>query len=114
MTITELPEYVKRADSLLYASERKALIDYLSGHPITGDIIEGTGGIQFFTFPNSGLKAVSPRFYLVRPSGEGKGKHVIPDTLFEDDALNSGMLISPIIDFFRFQFPEKALSVGII
>jgi hypothetical protein len=45
MTITELPEYVKRADSLLYASERKALIDYLSGHPITGDIIEGTGGI---------------------------------------------------------------------
>ena len=56
-----------------------------------------TGGIQFFTFPNSGLKAVSPRFYLVRPSGEGKGKQVIPDTLFKDDALNPGTLINTIV-----------------
>ncbi|AGP82107.1 RelE-like Cytotoxic translational repressor of toxin-antitoxin stability system [Alteromonas mediterranea MED64] len=45
-TITELPEYIKRADSLLYESERKALIDYLSEHPKAGDIMEGTGGIR--------------------------------------------------------------------
>jgi mRNA-degrading endonuclease RelE of RelBE toxin-antitoxin system len=45
-TITELPEYIKRADSLLSESERKGVIDYLSEHPKAGDIIEGTGGIR--------------------------------------------------------------------
>ncbi|GLX78280.1 hypothetical protein tinsulaeT_16200 [Thalassotalea insulae] len=48
-----------------------------------------TGGIQFFTFPNSGLKAVSPRFYLERPSGKGKGKSVIPDIYIKDNPLDS-------------------------
>ncbi|GGN30985.1 MULTISPECIES: type II toxin-antitoxin system RelE/ParE family toxin [Marinomonas] len=45
-TITELPEYIKRADSLLSESERKAVIDYLSEHPKAGDVMEGTGGIR--------------------------------------------------------------------
>lgn len=45
-TITELPEYIKRADSLLRESERKDVIDYLSEHPKAGDIMEGTGGIR--------------------------------------------------------------------
>jgi mRNA-degrading endonuclease RelE of RelBE toxin-antitoxin system len=45
-TITELPEYIKRADSLLSESERKDVIDYLSEHPKAGDIMEGTGGIR--------------------------------------------------------------------
>lgn len=55
-----------------------------------------TGGIQFFTLPHSGLKAVSPRFYLVRPSGEGKGLPVLPDTPLPDDALNPRALIDII------------------
>jgi hypothetical protein len=37
-TITELPEYIKRADILLSKSERKDVIDYLSEHPKAGDI----------------------------------------------------------------------------
>ena len=45
-TITELPEYIKRADTLLSKSERKDIIDYLSEHPKAGDIMEGTGGIR--------------------------------------------------------------------
>jgi mRNA-degrading endonuclease RelE of RelBE toxin-antitoxin system len=45
-TITELPEYIKRADSLLSKSERKDVIDYLSEHPKAGEIMEGTGGIR--------------------------------------------------------------------
>lgn len=45
-TITELPEYIKRAVSLLSESERKDVIDYLSEHPKAGDIMEGTGGIR--------------------------------------------------------------------
>ena len=44
--ITELPEYMKRAESLLSESERKDVIDYLSEHPKAGDIMEGTGGIR--------------------------------------------------------------------
>ncbi len=45
-TITELPEYIKRADSLLTDFERKAVIDYLAEHPLGGDVMEGTGGIR--------------------------------------------------------------------
>lgn len=45
-TITELPEYIKRADSLLTDAERKSIIDYLAEHPKSGVIIEGTGGIR--------------------------------------------------------------------
>ncbi|MEW6982860.1 S41 family peptidase [Colwelliaceae bacterium 6471] len=55
-----------------------------------------TGGIQFFTFPHSGLKAVSPRFYLVRPSGEGKGLPVLPDAAFKDNELDPRALINQI------------------
>lgn len=45
-TITELPEYIKRADSLLSESERKSVIDYLAEHPKAGNVMEGTGGIR--------------------------------------------------------------------
>ena len=49
-TITELPEYIKRADSLLTDFERKAVIDYLAEHPLAGDVMEGTGGIRKLRF----------------------------------------------------------------
>ncbi|WP_086480384.1 type II toxin-antitoxin system RelE/ParE family toxin [Oceanospirillum sanctuarii] len=45
-TITELPEYIKRADDLFTDFERKAVIDYLAEHPLAGDVMEGTGGIR--------------------------------------------------------------------
>lgn len=45
-TIAELPEYIKRADSLLTESERKGVIDYLSQHPKAGTLMESTGGIR--------------------------------------------------------------------
>lgn len=45
-TITELPEYIKRSDSLLTDFERKAVVDYLAEHPLAGDMMEGTGGIR--------------------------------------------------------------------
>jgi hypothetical protein len=45
-TITELPEYIRRASELLSDSERKSVIDYLAAHPRAGDIMQGTGGIR--------------------------------------------------------------------
>ena len=46
VTITEMPEYIHRADELLSESERKSVIDYLAAYPKSGDLMEGTGGIR--------------------------------------------------------------------
>ncbi len=46
LTIAELPEYIRRADKLMSSSERLDIVHYLSAHPKSGDLIEGTGGIR--------------------------------------------------------------------
>lgn len=53
-TITELPEYIRRANELLTEAERKAVIDYLAAHPLDGDIMEGTGGIRKLRWASDG------------------------------------------------------------
>jgi hypothetical protein len=45
-TIVELPEYLKRASSVLSEKEREDIIEYLSENPKAGDLITGTGGIR--------------------------------------------------------------------
>jgi hypothetical protein len=45
-TIVELPEFMRKANNLLSESERTNLISYLSLHPRSGDLIQGTGGIR--------------------------------------------------------------------
>jgi hypothetical protein len=46
LTIAELPEYIRRAEKLMSASERSEIINYLAAHPKAGDLMEGTGGIR--------------------------------------------------------------------
>ena len=46
LTIAELPEYIRRADKLLSASERSGIINYLAALPKAGDLVECTGGIR--------------------------------------------------------------------
>ncbi len=46
LTVAELPEYIRHADKLMSASERLDILNYLSAHPKSGDLIEGTGGIR--------------------------------------------------------------------
>jgi hypothetical protein len=46
LTIAELPEYIRRAEKLLSASERSEIINYLATLPKAGDLVEGTGGIR--------------------------------------------------------------------
>lgn len=53
-TITELPEYIRRANELLNEIERKSIIDYLASHPRAGDIMEGTGGIRKLRWARGG------------------------------------------------------------
>ena len=47
-TIVELPEYERRASSLLNNSEKRGIINYLAIHPQAGLIMQGTGGIRKF------------------------------------------------------------------
>jgi len=56
-TIVELPEFLKKSDKLLTDSERQSIINYLASHPVSGVLIQGTGGIR-----------------KLRWSAQGKGK----------------------------------------
>lgn len=56
-TIVELPEFIKRSDKLLSASEKDELISHLAKHAKSGDLMTGTGGIR-----------------KLRWSAQGKGK----------------------------------------
>ena len=47
-TIVELPEYERRASSLLSGSEKQGIINYLAIHPQAGVVMQGTGGIRKF------------------------------------------------------------------
>lgn len=72
-----------------------------------------TGGIQFFTFPNSGLKAVSPRFYLSRPSGKNLGLPVLADFPIHDNPLNDRELINELAkNYLNGQLANKSNQQG--
>ncbi len=65
-TITELPEYIRRANALLSEAERKAVIDYLAAHPLNGDIMEGTGGIRKLRWASGGKGSESFTITMIR------------------------------------------------
>ncbi|MBF0263807.1 MAG: type II toxin-antitoxin system RelE/ParE family toxin [Gammaproteobacteria bacterium] len=46
ITIAETEPFQKKAKKLLSIEEKEDLIDYLSEHPDSGDLIQGTGGIR--------------------------------------------------------------------
>ena len=49
-TVVELNYYSARAEKLLTASERDAVIDTVAADPLKGDPIEGTSGIRKLRF----------------------------------------------------------------
>jgi len=53
-TVVELNHYTARAEKLLTASERDAVIDMVAADPFAGDPIEGTGGIRKLRFAIGG------------------------------------------------------------
>lgn len=45
-TVAEVPEFIRRADKLLSADERRDLVSFLAAHPRAGVLMEGTGGVR--------------------------------------------------------------------
>lgn len=45
-TVVETPEFVGGAKRVLTAAERTALIDFLAENPMSGDLMQGTGGAR--------------------------------------------------------------------
>ena len=54
VTIVELPEFIKKGERLLNEEERNNLIYYLSTHPKSGAILQGTGGIRKLRWSRKG------------------------------------------------------------
>ena len=57
-TIAELPEFQRRSASLISATEKQSIINYLAAHPQSGVVIKDTGGIRKFRWA-SGNKGKS-------------------------------------------------------
>lgn len=53
-TVAETPTYTKQAENLLNEDERKAVIDFLSQNPDSGDRIKDTGGVRKVRIAASG------------------------------------------------------------
>lgn len=45
-TVVEMPEYIKQVKSLMEQSACRAFIDYIALNPLSGDLIQGTGGAR--------------------------------------------------------------------
>jgi hypothetical protein len=54
VTIRETAIFSRRADALLSADERDALITFLAENPLAGDVIKGTGGVRKVRFAAKG------------------------------------------------------------
>lgn len=46
ITVAEIEPFQRKVEKLLTSDERQELISYLSEHPSSGDLIQGTGGIR--------------------------------------------------------------------
>lgn len=53
-TIAEMPEFMRRAERLLSAEERRDLISHLAVFPKAGDIMQGTGGVRKLRWARQG------------------------------------------------------------
>lgn len=53
-TVVEMKHYALRAEKLLTALERDAVIDAIAADPLKGDLIGGTGGVRKLRFARGG------------------------------------------------------------
>jgi len=55
ITIAETSEFIRNAKKLLSDAEREELLLFMAGHPLAGDLIEGTGGIRKLRWARQGI-----------------------------------------------------------
>lgn len=53
-TVVETSIFSPKADALLSSRERMDLITLLAWHPLTGDVVPGTGGVRKLRFAGGG------------------------------------------------------------
>lgn len=46
VSVVETPEFLSATRKLMGDEERRLLLDYLAYNPLTGDLVQGTGGIR--------------------------------------------------------------------
>ncbi|MGL4489986.1 MAG: type II toxin-antitoxin system RelE/ParE family toxin [Rhizobiaceae bacterium] len=46
VTVVETPEFLSVTRKLISDSERSLLVDYVANNPISGDLIQGSGGVR--------------------------------------------------------------------
>ncbi|MDX3929846.1 MAG: type II toxin-antitoxin system RelE/ParE family toxin [Shinella sp.] len=46
VSVVETPEFLSATRKLMSDEERRLLVDYLAYNPMTGDLVQGTGGIR--------------------------------------------------------------------
>ncbi len=54
-TIVELPEFQRKAASLLSEHEKQGIINYLAAHPQASAVMQGTGGIRKFRWASGNI-----------------------------------------------------------
>ena len=55
ITVAETGEFINKAKKLLSDRERQELVSYLSVHPASGKVMEGTGGIRKLRWARQGM-----------------------------------------------------------
>jgi hypothetical protein len=55
ITVAETGEFIRKAKKLLSEDERQVLVSYLSAHPESGVVMEGTGGIRKLRWARQGM-----------------------------------------------------------
>ncbi|MEI9992144.1 MAG: hypothetical protein WDM86_19160 [Rhizomicrobium sp.] len=46
VSVVEIDEFIAATRKLMSEADRAALVDYLAGNPLAGDLIAGTGGVR--------------------------------------------------------------------
>jgi hypothetical protein len=46
ITVIETKAYISRADDIMSADERSAVVDFIADNPESGDVMPGTGGVR--------------------------------------------------------------------
>ena len=86
-TVLEMPEFIRQSESCMDDESRKTFIDYIAEHPLTGDLIVGTGGVRKIRWTGD--------------SHQGKHGKNKKDNLTQDEKHILKTIIGKIVDAYK-------------